>query len=92
VPGDVAAVEPSNGDFQARLARAGKIQLLIVATTAIVGCVIGLIVGLIDHSVAWGILALLAAGVAFFLLGSVMFLTLGGYGWLRRRRDGPGAS
>lgn len=80
-----------NDDFQIRLARARKIQLLIVATTAIVGCGIGLTVGLIEHSLGWGVVALLGAGVGFFLVGSLLFLTLGGYGWLRGKR-GPGGS
>ena len=80
-----------NDDFQARLARARKMQLLIVASTAIVGCGMGLIVGLIEHSVGWAVVALLGAGVVFFVVGSLLFLTLGGYEWLHRKR-GPGAS
>jgi hypothetical protein len=75
-----------NDDFQARLAHAQKMQLLIVASTVIVGFGIGLIVGLIEHSVGWAIVALLGAGVAFFVVGSLLFLTLGGYEWLRAKR------
>jgi hypothetical protein len=45
----------------------------------------GLIVGLIEHSFGWGVVALLSAGVVFFVIGSLLFLTLGGFEWLRRR-------
>lgn len=87
----MATVEPMNEDYQARLAHARRIQLIIVATTVVVGCGVGLIVGLIEHSVGWGIVAFLAAGIVFCLVGSLMFLTLGGREWLRMK-GGPGAS
>ena len=86
----MAAIEPVNDEFQARLARARKLQLLIVASTVIVGGGTALIVGLIKHSFGWGVGALLIAGVVFFFVGSLLFLALGGSEWLRGKRGtGP---
>jgi hypothetical protein len=74
-------------NYRSRLHRARKIQLTIFAATATVGCVIGLVVGILTHSVVWALIALLGAGVVFISLGCVVFLVSGGYHWLRHGPD-----
>lgn len=63
-------------DYQARLARARKLQLAIVAGEALAGGVAGVIVGLIEHSVGAGIIAALAVELVLFLGGSLAFITV----------------
>jgi len=47
---------------------------------------IATVVGVLTLSVAWGLGALIGAGVVFSSLGSIAFLMSGGSGWLR---NGP---
>ena len=72
-------------NYEDRLHRARKMQLVIVAATVTAGGVIGLVVGILESSVAWGLIALIGAGVVFSSLGSIAFLMSGGHRWLRHR-------
>ena len=67
-------------DYQARHARARKLQLAIVAGEFLIASVAGVIVGLIERSVGWGLIAALTVGVGCVLVGSLLFW------WLWRAR------
>lgn len=67
------------------LSEARRRQLIVGAGPATVslGLLIGVVVGLLTMSLGWAIVALLAAGFTFLVLGVALMLILGGVQSLR---------
>ncbi len=61
---------------------------MVLAVEAVVAVGVAVVVGLVTNSAGWAILAVIGAGLALVVLGSVAFASLGGAPWARRRQ-GP---
>lgn len=63
-----------------------RTRVAIVASEFIVAITAALVVGNIEHSVGWGIAALMAAGVAYLFIALLLALLAVGYSRVGRRR------
>ena len=74
-------------DYQTRLARARRIQAVILMLELSAGGAAALVVGLITRSFGLGLAAFGAVGALFVVIGSLAWVLLGGYLSLRRRPE-----
>lgn len=79
------ALDPDmNPEFEARLARARKIQLVILSCMLGLGGSVALVVGLATQSLAWSAIALIGIGAVFSGIGFLLLVFFGGRKWLGR--------
>ncbi len=64
---------------------AALLSRLIIAGTVVLGCIIGVVTGSVEHSFGWGIAAAIASGFGFMVIGIGMAMATKGVGRLFRR-------